>query len=206
MNFPWYWDMGLFLSGLIEEKLEVAPQVREAFAGDLRPVLGLRENERALDHRLRVKREAFGGPFRARRVAPLRLDDVGDEARSVLGDMALAGLADRGMGLVGLLHHRPQETGELGQLALEDRPAEIDVAEEALHRIGQLAVRRAGEDAVSPRGEVPGRGDRELLLAVEMVEEAALGEPGELAHIVDRRCPVTLGADHPQRGVENAGL
>ncbi len=72
----------------------------------------------------------------------------------MLADVALAGLAHRRMRLVGLLHHRAEQAGELGQLALKDRLAEIDVAEHVCARVGQPRVRGRVEDRVGACGEM----------------------------------------------------
>src|SRR5690242_2917183 len=110
------------------------------------------------------------------------------------------------MRLVGLLHHRPEEAGELGELALQHDPAEVDVPQQPLERIGELPVRGLREHALRHLGEVLGRGDRELVLAVEVVEKASLGESGGIADLVDRGRLVALGADHMQGGVEKLPL
>ena len=47
-----------------------------------------------------------------------------------------------------------------------------------------------------------GRGEREVFLAVEVVEEAALGESGGFADVFDAGGGVALGADHVESGVE----
>src|SRR5687768_12296337 len=47
-------------------------------------------------------------------------------------------------------------------------------------------------------------GDREVFLAAEMMEEAALGHAGGGAQVVDGRRRIALAADHRHRGVEDA--
>ena len=69
-----------------------------------------------------------------------------------------------GMGLVGLLHHRAEEAGELRQFALKDRLAKVDVAEDAVARVGQERVGRGVEQRVGVRREMRGRGDGAGLL------------------------------------------
>ncbi len=132
----------------------------EAVGGDFGAVLRLGENERALKDSLREKGRAFGRPCGMRSVARLGLGDVGAKPLGVLADVAVAGRPNGGMGLVGLLHHRAEEAGELRQVALKDRLAEVHVAENAGARIGQEAVGRSVEQRVGVRGEMRRRGDR----------------------------------------------
>jgi hypothetical protein len=49
-------------------------------------------------------------------------------------------------------------------------------------------------------------GERKVILALEVVEEAAFGNSGFAADIVDSCCGVALGADKVQRGVKQPGL
>jgi len=115
----------------------------EAFDGDFRAVLGLGEDKGALQHRLGVKREALRSPRRLGRVERLGGGEVAHQPVGVLADVAVAGLANGGMGFVGLLHHRAEQAGELRQLALKNSFAEIYVAERARRRIGQGAIQYA---------------------------------------------------------------
>ena len=52
--------------------------------------------------------------------------DVGLAGARVVEDAGGAGLSNRGVGLEHLLHHRPDDAGELGELALEEVAAEVD--------------------------------------------------------------------------------
>jgi len=91
--------------------------------------------------------------------------------------LASAGAADRGVRVIDFLNHGADQAGELGHLALEDRFAEIDVAEHAVERIGVIVVGRAGKQAAGEvRPVVRGR-DGEGFLAGEVVEEGALVTP-----------------------------
>ena len=49
---------------------------------------------------------------------------------------------------------------------------------------------------------IGGRGQREIVLAFEVMEEAALGDARRVANVVNRRGGVALGADRIERGVE----
>ena len=174
----------------------------EAVGGDLGAVLRLGENERALEDSLGIERRAFGRPRGVGGVARLGLGDIGAEPLGVLADVAVAGGANGGMGVVGLLHHRAEEAGELRQLALKDRFAEVDIAEDAVARVGQAAIGLSLEQRVGVRREPPRRGDGAGLLACEMVEERALGEPRLGANVLDPRGRIALGTDHMDRRVE----
>ena len=131
--------------------------------------------------------------------------DVGLQRQGVADDLALAGGADRRVGGVGLLHHGAEEAGVFGQLALEDLAAEVDVAEQALERVGERLVGGGGEEAGGHLAEMGGGGDAELLLGAEVVEEGALGDAGRLAELVDRGGGEALAADHVHGGVEQLG-
>ena len=50
---------------------------------------------------------------------------------------------------------------------------------------------------------MPGGGERKRLLALEVMEEAALGQPGGQADVIDGHCRVAFGADHLHGGVQN---
>jgi hypothetical protein len=106
------------------------------------------------------------------------------------------------MGGVGLLHHGAEEAGVLGDLALQDLAAEVDVAEQPSDRVFERVVGRRREEPGRHLAEVRGGGDPELLLGAEVVEERALGHPRRLAELVDRGGGEALAPDHRQRGVE----
>ncbi len=61
-----------------EKQFDIAPQVIDAGGGSFRGVPGLREDERALNGSLRVKREAFRSPVCMNVVLAHCLFNVGD--------------------------------------------------------------------------------------------------------------------------------
>ena len=65
--------------------------------------------------------------------------DVGLERLRVAKDAGFAGTLNL-FDLVGLLHHRPDEAGKLGQLAAQDLFAKRDVAEHPVERILGLVI------------------------------------------------------------------
>jgi hypothetical protein len=97
---------------------------------------------------------------------------------------------------VRLLHHRAGEAGETGDVALQQAAAKLEVAAHALERIGGGVERGGGEHLVRDfRPALRGR-DRQRFLAVEVVKERALGQPGGPADVVDRGGGITLRPDH----------
>ncbi len=58
------------------------------------------------------------------------------------------------------------------------RFAKAQIAERAVERIGEVVVRRGGEQGAGGLRPMLGGGDGERLLVLEMVEERALGDAG----------------------------
>ena len=83
----------------------------------------------------------------------------------------------------------------MGNLAGQHRDAQIDVTEDALARIVLRLVGRRAEQRFGHRLELLDCGDAELFLAFEVMKEAALGETGRLANIVDGGGGIALGAN-----------
>ena len=123
----------------------------------------------------------------------------------MLADVTVAGLADDGMGVVGLLNHRAEQAGELGQFARQNRLAELDIAEHARPRIGKPGVRRGVEDRVRVGGEMRRSRHGARLLAGEMMEERPLGEAGLGADVLDAGRRIALRADDVSGRVEELG-
>jgi hypothetical protein len=107
------------LAPLAAQFLDLAPRIKalEAIAsqmvhardGDLCTALGLGEDEGALQDGLGVQGEALRRPFRANFVTLHRFGDVGLDLRCMEADAVIASVADRGIGVVDFLHHRPDE-------------------------------------------------------------------------------------------------
>src|SRR5580698_5135420 len=109
----------VFPSVYWQERLEIALEMIDAVSGYFRAVLGLGQNERALEHGLRIEGGATRRPFRIRRMARLGRGDVGFQPLGVLADVTVAGGANGGVRVVSLLHHRAEEASELRQFALK---------------------------------------------------------------------------------------
>ena len=96
------------------------------------------------------------------------------------------------MGLVGLLRHGAEEAGELRQVALKDRLAEIDVTQHPVARVGEARIGRGVEESVGVRREMGGGGDGAGLFAGEIVEERPLGEARFRADVLHPRGRIAL--------------
>src|ERR1700730_10330674 len=106
------------------------------------------------------------------------------------------------MRVVGLLTHGAEEAGELREGSRQDAGAKIDVAEQAVQRIGELAIRRCAKEPPGHLGKMLGRRDREVFLAFEVVEERALGQAGCGTDVVHGGPRIALRADHLHCRVE----
>src|SRR5262245_25285848 len=114
---------------------------------DLRPILGLGENERALEDGLGEEGEALRGPGSVGGMKALGLGDVFGDFGRVRADVTIARIADGGVGLIGLLDYGSEKAGVLGELSAQDGCAEVDVSEHALQRVGLRAIRSLREEA-----------------------------------------------------------
>ena len=63
-------------------------------------------------------------------------------------------------------------------------------------------IRSRRKKAVSHYSPILGGREREVFLALEVMEEAALGEPGRFANIFDSCSGVAFGADHVESRVQ----
>ena len=178
----------------------------QAVGGHLRALPGLGQDEGTLDHGLDVQRQAVGAPGCTGGVKPPRLGDVFRKHRAMHPKLRVAGLADGGVRVVDLLHQGAEQAGVVGQLALQDGDAKVDVAEQPVERVGMGLVRRGAEHPIGHTAEMPGGDERQFFLAAEVVEEAALGQRRGIADVFDARGRVTLAADDTQRSIEQADL
>ena len=164
----------------------------------------LGEDESTLQHGLCVQRQTVGIGFAAAAAGSERLGDVGFERRRVADDAARAGVADRWAGVVYFLHHRADEAGEFGNGALQDRGAEVDVAEHAVACALQSMVGRCGKECAGDCRPMIGGGHREVSFAREVVEERAFADASGRAQIIYRGRVVALGAHEAESGSEQA--
>ena len=170
-----------------------------------RTALGLGQDEGALQCGLGVQRQAVGRPVGLRGVLRLGLRDGGHQRLRMGLDALGTGLAQSRVGGEGFLHHRAQQAGEFGRLALQQLRAEVDVGQQADPRVNGLLVGRLGEQRAGHRVPVRHRAQRQVVLGLEVVEEAALGDAGGGADVVHRGGVVALAADGLQRGAEQSG-
>ena len=190
--------------GTSEQELKVAAQVIEAGGSDLRTLLRFGKDEGSLNDGLRVVGKAFDGPVGADAVLLDGCLDVGDQRGSVRADAAVARFADGGMGFVNLLNHGAEQTGVLRKLTPKDRFAEVHVAEKAFERVRKNLIGSRGEDAFGKGGEMLRGGQRQVFFAREVMKEAALGEAGSLADVLNARGGIPLGANDIEGGIEDS--
>src|SRR5262249_8108114 len=98
------------------------------------------------------------------------------------------------MARIGFLNGRSDQTGVKRDLARKERNAKIDVAEDTITRIGQRTVRRVAKQRRRHGAKALDRGNPERFLAVEVMKEAALGDAGRRANVVDRAAGIALGS------------
>jgi hypothetical protein len=190
----------------MEEKFEIAAQVIETGGGYLGAVLGLGENEGSLDDCLDVKCQAARAPVAGDTALANGLRDVRLESCGMSADALLTCLADGRVCSIDLLHHGSDEAGKVGQVTLKDGLAEIDVGEQAVEWVDELAVGCGGEEAPGDGAPMLGGRERQFFFTAEVMEEAAFGEASSLAEIFDTGSGIAFGADDVEGGVQDLGL
>jgi hypothetical protein len=70
----------------------------------------------------------------------------------------------------------------------------------------QSAIGSQCEQAIRHRREMPRGGQRKVFLALEVMEEAALGQPSGQADVIDGGRRIALGTDHLQGRVQEFRL
>src|SRR5262249_46867843 len=86
-----------------------------------------------------------------------------------------------------------EQTGVKRDLAGKERNAKIDIAEHTIARIGQRTVRRVAKQRRRHGAKALDRGNPERFLGVEVMKEAAFGDPGGGANVIDRAAGIALG-------------
>jgi hypothetical protein len=118
----------------------------DAVCGHRRAALRLGQDKGALKYSLSVERETRGAPVGFEAITLQSLGDVGLDLRRVGASRTVDGRADLRVGLIGFLHHRADQAGELENRPGENRFAKIDVAEHSVERIVETKLfRRAAE-------------------------------------------------------------
>src|SRR5277367_38065 len=149
-----------------------------------------------------MQRQAPGAPRGADPVLLHRQSNVRFDLGGVSADARLAGLADFRVGRIYLLHHRAHQTGEFGDFSFEDGFAEIDIAQDPVERVAVPVVWRRLEKTPRDLGPVICRGDRQSVLALEVMEERALRDAGLRAEFIDGSRRIALLADQRQGGIQ----
>src|ERR1700674_428192 len=178
----------------------------DAVGPDLGLPMSLGEDESALDDRLHVEGEALCGPVGLDPMLAHGSSDDPCKRGDVLGDALLARVAQLRVGRVRFLNDRPGETGKIRELPGQQGLAECQIGEQLIERIRLAVVCCAGKDAVRVLAPVRRSCKCEVVLAVEVMKEAALRHAGRRADIVDARRIVALRANDSQRGVEKLRL
>src|ERR1039457_1104177 len=191
-----------YLKGLLKQVAQIATQVVDGFAGSLRALGGLGEDKRTLQDGLHEVADAFGGPGCIGCVEILGGLHVSSEGVDMRGERMLAGGADVGVGRVGLLDKGAEQAGVVGQFAGEDGGAEVEVAEQAVDGVLGVVVGRGGEESSGALFPVVDGGESEIILGLEVVEEAALGDAGFAADVVDGGGGVAFGANDVEGSME----
>ena len=135
-----------------------------------------------------------------------RRANIGLEGLGVAADDPRGGDAHLRMGLIGLLDDRADKAGEIRQVASQDGFAELDVGDEAAERVRGLVVGRRSEEGRCRRIPMRDRRQRQVFLALEVMEEASLGQSGFGADVLDPGRAIALGAHDLEGRVEKLGL
>ena len=175
-----------------KQQLDVALQMIDAFARDLTVAGRLGENKGALQDRLSVPGQTRWRPVGNDAALLHRRRDIRLERCGMAEDAFRTGLANPLRRAVGLLHHGADEAGEFGNVALNDRLAEVDIGEHAIQRIVMVVIRRGLEKRRSCLRPERRRRDAKRFLAVEVMKEGPFGDASRLAQIVNSRCCKTL--------------
>jgi len=164
--------------------------------------LGLRQDERTLQHGLRVQRQTLGRAWPAELVKLHRIGNVGFHFGGMTADAGIARVSNVGVGPVCLLNHRASETRELCNVTAQHCLAKIEVAEDAIKRILESVVGSGSEKRIAQLRPMIGGCDRERVLTRKVVKERTLRHAGPGAEFIDGRCRVALLADDRDGRVE----
>src|SRR5262249_40218322 len=167
-------NLGQKTGSFLKEAKEVFSQVKQARPDHLSILLGLGQDDRALNDRNHVLGQAQGAPTRSGGVFQLRLLQIFFQKLRLLAEAGRAHRANLRVGLGQFLGERSQQTTLLGPGIARHLAEEIDVAEDALQWIFLLAKHRLTKKLL-PRREKPFRDQLpEMLFAFEIVKKASL--------------------------------
>jgi hypothetical protein len=180
----------------------MAPEVIHAFDSDARAALHLGKDDRPLEDRLYVTSEARGSPCHYNAGGLYSRSNIGFDDRYMPAHIHVACLADCRMGVVGLLHHRPEETGGFWQISPHYLPAQIDIAEETFDRVWQGVVAGGREGLIDERLEVLDSGNCQFFLTGEMVKERPLCDASGATDVIHGRCRIAFCSNLMHRRVK----
>jgi hypothetical protein len=89
------------------------------------------------------------------------------------------------MRVVSLLHHGSSQAGEGRRITSQQRFAEVHVGQQVVKRVGGRVKGRGCKQRASSFSPVVGGLQSQRFLAIEVMEEATLGEPDGFADVLD---------------------
>ena len=141
-------------------------------------ILGLGQNERALQHRLCVQRQTFRRPCGSWRVARLGSTHHFFNFYDMRLDASKTGIPDRRMGDELLLRHGAQQACGVGQCApFQKLATKIHIADQLVQRVFKPMIRRLRKGPAGHIGPEGGCRYGQLFFARKVVKESALGHP-----------------------------
>lgn len=191
---------------LAKKQSNVTVQVIQTISRNLPSALRLRQNEGPLEDGLNVFGEAVSTPQSVAWVFAQCRGDILLQHGRVLAEALLAGLQDRRVRLVRLLHQAAEQAGEFRQFPPQERLAKLHISQQALDGIDQLPIGNGTEQSFRQRRKMSGRRDRQRFLAGKVVEEGALGHTCRLTQVIDRRRGITLGANDIHGRIQQLGF
>lgn len=192
-----------FRALFVEESFEIVAKFRNVIAQDCSILIGLREEERSLDHRDVKTREVFGMERRFWSVGRFGFSEIFFEIRGDGGEGLFAGLAQFGVGGGKFLREHADEA-TLGHFVRSaDRVLhEIEAAENAIERVCVFAEGGVFVFVDFSLVEAGDGGFGEVIFAFEVVKESAFGHAGSGADIIETCSVETAGSDQGDTGVD----
>jgi len=107
---------------------------------------------------------------------------------------------------IDFLNQRAGQAGVVRQVALKNFPAKVHIAEQTVQRVFQFAIRRGRKQGLAHRSPIGSSVQRQFVLTLEVMKEAALGDTGFVADVIDCRRRIPLGPDHMQGRIQQLRL
>ena len=126
----------------------------DAFTRDLAVARRLSKNECAPQHGLGMRSKTGSAPTRFDSSGLHRRPDIGLERDGVPEDAGCAGFEDRRRRAINLLRHGADETGEIGEVAVDDVLAEIHIPKQAIERVVMTLAGSIGNQGPGGLGDL----------------------------------------------------